>query len=493
MAVEELPYEVQQFDSKRRAEYNESNGWFAVHYLTPNFLTYFPVVMEPAGGLENIQWNKIGGLFRQWSSIPATLIDEKILVQLVQLRVFKKDEYAERHSLALFWIVVEEEVLYALTVVYVPSWQAQLSMYEALTALVSTKGSTVALAHMPKNYKECAYMQELSSGEHFTLVPVSGNTGAAFGPVGAFAAAVLTAGSTHVQVGTRVKVKLPGSFTRNHTENILIDEEVYVRFPVWQNKDLVEVEEDGETKIIRNDCMIAVKHEISIVKADVYTAADATPLTLVACKPIFHDDSSKFTESLSEMCEHLEYDIEAVCKAEWANRIQQWASEQTGIDAVTMDTIPAPPDPSAIPGTDLYVLLLPGVTMMDFSQLGRVGAPGDLTGPPPAHANLTSMAGEQATATEGASPDLVAEANMFKCLDTMSKDLAILEDRYFKCLDATTQVVKEFSAKMDALDDAYMVAIRAVMGKSCIVPMPKSGTPSTPPWTRPLSCFIMNV
>ena len=68
--------------------------------------------------------------------------------------------------------------------------------------------------------------------------------GSTFGPVGDFAAAVLTKGSTHYRVNKQVVVKLPGSFTRDTTSRGLVDEEVYDRGPIWTNKELVETGAD---------------------------------------------------------------------------------------------------------------------------------------------------------------------------------------------------------------------------------------------------------
>ena len=179
-AVTELPYEIQQYEARRRAEFKASNGYTPVKYLTPQFLSHFPMVMESPEEQERLSWNEVSGLFRYRDAIPATFIDQNILVEQISLDVFGKPdstEFAERRSLALFKILTGDGERYALTVVYLPSSQKRLSMGVALQAVYTTSGNAVSLVSMPKSYTECAYMPEPTSGEHYTLLPVSGDAG----------------------------------------------------------------------------------------------------------------------------------------------------------------------------------------------------------------------------------------------------------------------------------------------------------------------------
>ena len=54
---------------------------------------------------------------------------------------------------------------------------------------------------------------------------------------------------------------------------------------------------------------------------------------------------------------------------------------------------------------------------------------------------------------------------MFKCLDAMSKDQSILEDGYFKCVEAVRKVVKEVSADLDEMENAYVAAVMRALAK----------------------------
>ena len=303
-AVPELPYEVQQFEARKRATFKASNGHSAAQYLTPDFLKHFPVVMESTEVEEQLSWNEVSGLFRRRDAIPATFINQGLLVEQVELGVFgKRDmEVAERRALALFKLATQEGDQYAITVVYIPYKQKRMAIQLALPAMYTTVGSAVALVGMPKDFTKCAYMPEPSNGEHYTLLPVSGDTGLTFGPVGDFAAAVLTKGSTHYRINQRVVVKLPGGFTRDTSFRGLVDEEVFHWGSIWTNTELVEVEVDGLTPVMVNSRTIAKERGILVSKTDVYTDTTALqPLTLVACEPGFVPDFDEYAETVAEL------------------------------------------------------------------------------------------------------------------------------------------------------------------------------------------------
>ena len=380
-AVPELPHEHQQHEIRQRVNFKHSNGWGPVQYLSPNFLTRFPLAMSSAENFEGLSWNDVSGLFRRRDAIPVTFIDEERLVEEVKLNVFDKKtptDFAERRSLALFKVASEQNLFYGLTVVYLPSRQQRLTMAAALEAVFKTEGNAVALAGMPKDYSDCAYMPELSNGEHYTLLPVSGDAAVTHGPVGDFAAAQLAKGSVHLQIGSQTEVKLPGSFTHDSGNSGLVDEDVYQRGPIWENKSLVERNED-DTPVIRNGCTVAIEHEVRVAGIDVYTDTKVhKPLTLVACPPKHSPDDDEFTESVSEMEARILGQIEEERKAQWEGRVGRGKPQEGDTDV--MATTTATGDPSAIPGTNLHVVPPDGSTMQHFPQVGQPIV--DLTGAP---------------------------------------------------------------------------------------------------------------
>ena len=62
---------------------------------------------------------------------------------------------------------------------------------------------------MPKN---CMYMPEPSSGDHYDLLPLTRDKDICRGALSTFMAAMLTVASTHSSRGMGVHLKLPGRF-----------------------------------------------------------------------------------------------------------------------------------------------------------------------------------------------------------------------------------------------------------------------------------------
>ena len=136
-----------------------------------------------------------------------------------------------------------------------------------------------------------------------------------------------------------------------------------------------------------------------------------------------------------------------------------------------MDTTTAAGDPSAIPGTNLHVLPPDGATMQDFSQVGKPIV--DLTGAPDDVA-ATANQGPQATLPPGtmggrgvqiSDEEVAGQLTLFQCLDAMNRDLYILEEGYFQCVDAVRKVIEQISADLDALEDAYVKSVMASLAK----------------------------
>ena len=440
--------------------------------MSPNFLTRFPLAMSSAENFEGLSWNDVSGLFRRRDAIPVTFIDEDRLVEEVRLNVFDKKsptDFTERRSLALFKVVTEEGLFYGLTVVYLPSCQQRLTMASALEAVFKTEGNAVALAGMPRDCSDCAYMPEPSNGKHYTLLPVSGDAAITHGPVGDFAAAQLAKGSVHLQIGTHTEVKLPGSFTHDSRNSGLVDEEVYQRGPIWENKNLVERNED-DTPAIRNGRTVTIEREVMVAGIGVYTDTKVhKPLTLVACPPKHSPDDDEFTESVSEMEACIVGQIEEERKAQWEERVGRGKPQEGETDV--KDAATAAGDPSAIPGTNLHVLPPDGATMQHFPQVGQPVV--DLTGAPDDRAAAANQ-GLQATQPPGVTggrgaqisdEELASQLTMFQCLDAMNRDLYILEEGYFQCVDAVRKVVKQISADLDALEDAYVKSVMASLAK----------------------------
>ena len=176
-------------------------------------------------------------------------------------------------------------------------------------------------------------------------------------------------------------MKLPGSFTHDSGNSGLVDEDVYQRGPIWENKSLLERNED-DTPVIRNGRTVAIEREVRVAGIDVYTDTRVhKPLTLVACPPKHSPDDDEFTESVSEMEARILGQIEEERKAQWEGRVGRGKPQESETDV--MATTTATGDPSAIPGTNLHVVPPDGSTMQHFPQVGQpiadpTGAPTDV-------------------------------------------------------------------------------------------------------------------
>ena len=65
MAGEELPYELQLEEKATRVNQFWDDGISPETFLSPTFLWYFPMAMDP-GVLTGIKWNDVTGMF-VWS------------------------------------------------------------------------------------------------------------------------------------------------------------------------------------------------------------------------------------------------------------------------------------------------------------------------------------------------------------------------------------------------------------------------------------------
>ena len=207
MADEELPYEYQLDEIATRVNKFRADGIQPESYLMPTFLKYFPVTME-LGVLADIKWNDISGLFVRSLLLPMTYMDNNVLLAMSHQRVWGPDlptAYHPQCSLAVVKLFPSAPV-YALATIYVPTTQARI---HSLSALTSLQMEAVALVYMSKS---CIYMPEPSSGNHYTLLPLSRDKNICLGALSTFTAAKLTVAFKYSAKNMWVYLKLPPSF-----------------------------------------------------------------------------------------------------------------------------------------------------------------------------------------------------------------------------------------------------------------------------------------
>ena len=168
MAEEELPHEHQLDEIMAQVNAYRVDGIAPESFLMPSFLKYFPVAME-LGVLTDVNWNNISGLFVWSSALPMMYVYNDVLLAMSKQQVWEtnaNEGYHPQCSLVMVKLYPSTPV-YALTTVYVPTIQERMRFLPTLSGLHNLQMEAVALIYMPKN---CMFMPEPSSGDHYTLL-----------------------------------------------------------------------------------------------------------------------------------------------------------------------------------------------------------------------------------------------------------------------------------------------------------------------------------
>ena len=467
MAEEELPYEYHLDEIAARVTTYRADGIVPESFLMPTFLKYFPVVMEP-GVLTGVNWNNISGLF-VWSPVlPMTYVDNDVLVAMSKQRVWEADtpeSYHPQCSQAMVKLYPSAPV-YVLTTVYVPAAQERLQFLTALTSLHSLQMEAAALIYMPKN---CIYMPEPSSGDHFTLLPLAWDKNISIGALSSFVAAKLTVSSTHGGMG--VHLKLPGRFSPDLDNDDLFSEPALRCGPIWKNADFIVRGDDGRP-LLENGNHVAMESPIKVVPVDQYTPLSCTALTNVGYEPKFTNDAFAFRETVAEMWQRLDR-----TKAEAAEQKQAepMITEECHQEALAATHAPM----YASKTSDITVAPIPAVEFVDAAKyqsfLGikqdkgeevataLAGLPAQapkesaaMKTKPPLAETMTGVSG----ATGPPDPEHLCEA-----LGWMNNSLEHLEQGYFNCFHETVKATREVLADLNEVDATYVDTVLVVMGK----------------------------
>ena len=231
-------------------------------------------------------------------------VDNEVLLAMSRQQVWETDAnegYHPRRSLAMVKLYPSVPV-YALTTVYVPAVQERLKFLTALSGLHNLQMEAVALIYMPKN---CMYMPEPFSGDHYTLLPLTGDKDICIGALSTFTAAKLMVASTHSSSGMGVHLKLPGRFGPDLDNEGLISEPAPCRGPIWKNADFI-VQGDDRRPLLENGDPVVMESPIKVAPIDQFTPLNCTALTNVGYEPKFENDAFAFRESVAEMRQRLD-------------------------------------------------------------------------------------------------------------------------------------------------------------------------------------------
>ena len=242
--------------------------------------------------------------------------------------------------------------VYALTTVYVPAVQERLKFLTTLSGLHNLQMEAVALIYMP----------EPSSGDHYTLLPLTGDKDICIGALSTFAAAKLMVASTHSSSSMGVHLKLPGRFGPDLDNNGLISEPALCRGPIWKNADFVVRGDDGRP-LLENGDPVAMESPMKVAPIDQYTPLNCTALTNVGSEPKFANDAFAFRETVAEMWQCLDRTRAEVAKQTAAEQkvAEPMITEECHQEALAAARVPM----YASKTSNIKVAPMPGVQFVD--------------------------------------------------------------------------------------------------------------------------------
>ena len=141
-----IPLELQLKEANRRIKMHLSKGRKFQQFLSPMFLRRFPAIME---NHISVDWNTISGIYDRKPTLPITLIDTEILDDWFshpQVWDMSRDLQHARRVLALIHYTLptpykgQPAIVFGVSFIFVPTYQARTNLRDGLTFLKSTKG-----------------------------------------------------------------------------------------------------------------------------------------------------------------------------------------------------------------------------------------------------------------------------------------------------------------------------------------------------------------
>ena len=247
----EIPLELQLKEANRRIKMHLSKGRKFQQFLSPMFLQHFPAIME---NHISIDWNTISGVYDRTPTLPITLIDTEILDDWFghpQVWDVSRNLQHTRCVLALICYTLptpykgQPAIVFGVSFIFVPTYQAHMNLRDGLTFLKSTKEDSIVLVAMPS---KPTYSLQPRRGRHLTLLPISGSPDVDQGPLHTFATAGLPMASKEgCGSDMSLHVKMPSCFgSSKHPKRELMWEPALQRGPLWKNVHYLERNPNGE-------------------------------------------------------------------------------------------------------------------------------------------------------------------------------------------------------------------------------------------------------
>ena len=123
----------------------------------------------------------------------------------------------------------------------------RLRFLTAMMRLHQLNIEAVALVYVPKT---CAFTPEPSNGNHYTLLPLTGDPKVCIGPLLTFSAAKLAVVSKHGRGNMGIQLKLPPNFSLQLNGSDLSDEPAFSHGPIWRNEEFIVCGHDNQPLIM---------------------------------------------------------------------------------------------------------------------------------------------------------------------------------------------------------------------------------------------------
>ena len=313
------------------------------------------------------------------------------------------------------------------------------------------------MVYMPKN---CSYMPEPSNGDHYTLLPLTGDSSICIGALSMFAAAKLTVASKHSRG----------------------NESALSQGPIWKNEDLITRGEDNQPLIVNWETVALAL--IKVAAVDQFMPPNCLAWTCVGYEPKYVNDAFAFKETVAEMQQH--YDKEKLEVTE--QKLPQPAPSAE--DEYHKQAWEAALTPMlASKSSNLQVMMPEGVECIDpmkyraFLGVGPMPDSSTTVTPKevPGETATTASTGAPAQPPQGSAATRVTEApstsrtptggpsaecdpmHLYEVLGMMTNSLEHLEDGYFSCFNATVQATRDVLADLNEADVTYINTVFEVM------------------------------
>ena len=311
----EIPLELQLKEANHRIKMHLSKGHKFQQFLSPMFLRRFPTIME---NQISVDWNTVLGVYDRTPMLPITLIDTEILDDwFTRPSVWDMSSNLQhaQHVLAFIHYMLptpykgQPAVVFGVSFVFIPAYQARTNLRDNLTFLKNAKEDSVVLVAMPA---KPTYSPQPQKSRYLTVLPISGNPDVDQGPLHAFAAAGLPVASKEGRGGDMpVHVKMPSCFRSSKwPKTELMWEPALQRGPLWKNVHYVERNLSGELvkgstgKPLCQELLIHLTGPLGKLKYMPTDRGLPPPLTLAACHPGW-DDYLDLTKTVTEMAHRL--------------------------------------------------------------------------------------------------------------------------------------------------------------------------------------------